>query len=108
MKIGCYTKLLFTIIFVIGVGYYVINKYVIKDFSNNIKEKLITEFIESNFESNYKDSIANFIDTKIDENKIDFSFLKDYALKIKDFQKLDEKEKFLQLKKLLEKDGTQN
>ncbi len=108
MKLGCYTKLIFTIIFVIGVGYYIIDEYVVKNFTTDIKEKLVSEFIESNFKSPYKDSVNSYLVKKINENKIDFGFIKEYAFKIKDFKEMDEKEKYLQIKKLLEKHGKQN
>ena len=108
MKFGCYTKLIFTIIFIVGVGSSVIDKYVIQNYSSNIKEKIISEFIESNFTSSYKDSISNFVEEKISENKIDFNSLKDLAWKIKDFKDLNDREKYFAIKKLLGENGTQN
>ncbi|MBZ0183198.1 MAG: hypothetical protein K8F60_12150, partial [Melioribacteraceae bacterium] len=60
MKLGCYTKFIFTIIFVIGVGYYIIDKYVITQFSENIKKRIVLEFIDNNFQSAYKDSLSKY------------------------------------------------
>jgi hypothetical protein len=98
LKLGCYTKFIFTIIFVIGVGYYIIDKYVITQFSENI----------NNFQSAYKDSLSKYLLEKINTDQIDFNSVKEYVLQIKDFNLLEEEDKFLHIKKLLEKDGTQN
>lgn len=108
MKLGCYTKFIFTIIFVIGVGYYIIDKYVITQFSENIKERIVLDFIDNNFQSAYKDSLSKYLLEKINTDQIDFNSVKEYVLQIKDFNLLNEKDKFLHIKKLLEKDGTQN
>ena len=82
MKLGCYTKFIFTIIFVIGVGYYIIDKYVITQFSENIKERIVLEFIDNNFQSAYKDSLSKYLLEKINTDQIDFNSVKEYVLQI--------------------------
>ena len=87
---------------------YIIDKYVITQFSENIKERIVLEFIDNNFQSAYKDSLSKYLLEKINTDQIDFNSVKEYVLQIKDFNLLNEKDKFLHIKKLLEKDGTQN